>query len=217
MLERFDLRTGTPVLGQTSRYATGEAAWAFAQLHNYFPDEGWDRPARDVLDFLATTRDEVEDLVPAPWPDQWAAYTIGELAPSGLDEQHVDYARRLAARFGVLLRTESQKETWPVPLVEHRARGAGLGVWVEGIGALGHAAEEDARLADLAPAIQERAACGASVLDERQADEHEAARYESPHLVEGAWFRDDITRMDDQQHALSGMLVAAGELGPVGR
>jgi hypothetical protein len=217
MLERFDLHTDSPVLGQTSRYATGEAAWAFAQLHNFFPTEGWDRPARAVLDYLSTTRDEVEDLVPAPWPDQWAAYTIGELAPSGLDAHHVEYARRLAARFGVLLRTESQKESWPIPFVDHRARGAGLGVWVEGIGALGHAADVDARLADLGAAIEERTGCGASILDDRQADSDDASRYETPRLVEGAWFRDDVTRMDDQQHSLSGMLVAAGELGPVGQ
>ena len=43
-----------------------------------------------------------------------------------------------------------------------------------------------------------------------------AAAWDSPTLVEGAWFRYDVTRMDDQQHALSGLLVAAGELGPVG-
>ena len=34
-----------------------------------------------------------------------------------------------------------------------------------------------------------------------------------PGLVEGAWFRDDLTRMDDQQHALSGLLAAAGLIG----
>ena len=41
-------------------------------------------------------------------------------------------------------------------------------------------------------------------------------QWRSPDLVEGAWFRDDVTRMDDQQHALSALLAAAGALGPVG-
>jgi hypothetical protein len=217
MLEAYDLTARTAVPGRTSRYATGEAAWALAQLHNLFPGEGWGAHARDVLDYLATARDEVEGLDFAPWPDQWAAYTLSELAPSGLDDHHVAYARSLAARFGMLIRSESQKDGWPVPFVDPRARGAGLGVWVEGLGALGHAAAADDRLADLRPLIDERVACGGALLAERQQERADAAGAASPELVAGAWFRDGVTRMDDQQHALSGLLVAAGALGPVGR
>jgi hypothetical protein len=215
MLSDFDLATGTPVAGLTSRYSTGEAAWAFAQLHNLYPTEGWDEPARHVLDYLATARDEVEDLAIPPWADQWAAYTLGELAPSGLDEHHITYARALAGRFGMLMRSESQKEGWPVPFVDHRARGAGLGVWVEGIGGLRTAAGLDDRLADARRPLRERMECGAAILVERQQDDADAANSDTPDFVEGAWFRDDVTRMDDQQHVLSGLLAAAGELGPV--
>ena len=89
MLALFDLQADAPVPGETSRYATGEAAWAFAQLHNLFPDEGWDVPARQVVDYLATARDEVEGLVIPPWADQWAAYALGEMASWGLEEHHV--------------------------------------------------------------------------------------------------------------------------------
>ncbi|MBA3288437.1 MAG: hypothetical protein H0U21_10495 [Acidimicrobiia bacterium] len=215
MLSEYDLDAGVPVAGRTSRYSTGEAAWAFAQLHNMFPGEGWDGATYDVLDYLATARDEVEDIAVPPWADQWAAYTLGEAAAWGLSEDHVAYARSLAARFGVLLRTESQKEGWPVPFVDHRARGAGLGVWAEGIGALGHAAAVDTRLADLRVPIHARLTCAAAILVERQYDAADAAGSRSPGLVDGAWFRDGVTRMDDQQHVLSGLLVAAGELGPV--
>ncbi len=214
-LEVFDLETGAPVPDRTSRYATGEAAWALAQLHNFFPDEGWDEPARRVLDYLATERDEVEGLDYAPWPDQWAAYTLSELAPSGLDEQHIAYARALAGRFGMLIRSESQKDGWPVP-IDPRARGAGLGVWAEGLGSLAHVASVDDRMADLGPDLEARLQCAASLLEERQETAADAADWPSPMLVEGAWFRDDVTRMDDQQHALSGLLAAAGSLGPVG-
>jgi hypothetical protein len=215
MLNVYDLRAATPVPGQTSRYSTGEAAWALAQIHNLFPGEGWDAHARRVLDYLATARDEVEELDFAPWADQWAAYTLGEMASWGLDEHHVSYARSLAGRFGLLVRAESQKSGWPVPFLDTRARGAGLGVWVEGLGGLAAAAEHDERLADLRQDLAARVACGAGLLAERQPDRAEAATWDSPSLVEGAWFRYDVTRMDDQQHALSGLLAGAGALGPV--
>jgi small neutral amino acid transporter SnatA (MarC family) len=39
-----------------------------------------------------------------------------------------------------------------------------------------------------------------------QSDAEDAARYPRPARVEGAWFRDGETRMDDQQHALAGLL-----------
>jgi hypothetical protein len=217
MLQTFDLRTGRPVPGETSRYSTGEAAWAFALLHNLFPAEGWDVPARQVLDYLATKRDEVEDLPYRPWADQWAAYTLAELVPDGLAEHHVAYARALAERFGMLVRTESQKESWPVAFVDPRARGGGVGVWVEGLGSLSRVAAGEPRLADLREPLAARQACGAAILADRQADASEAARWPAPDRVEGAWFRDDVTRMDDQQHALSGLLAAAGHLGPVGQ
>lgn len=212
MLAFYDPRREAPVPGETSRYATGEAGWALARLHTLFPDEGWDRPARQVADYLALRRDEVEGLDFAPWPDQWAAYLLAELAPHGLDDHQVRYARALAERFGLLLRSESQKETWPIAFFDPRARGAGLGVWVEGLGALRRAAEAEPALADLRPAMDQRVACGAGILVERQVSADAAADYADPPLVQGAWFRDGITRMDDQQHALTGLLAAAGRL-----
>ena len=87
-----------------------------------------------MAEYLATERDDAEDVAPQPWPDQWAAYLLAELAPSGLSAEQAAYARRLAERFGLLVRTESQKDGWPTPFVDAHARGAGLGVWVEGVG-----------------------------------------------------------------------------------
>ena len=216
MLRTYDLAAGAVVPEVTSRYATGEAAWALAQLHNLFPAEGWDRPARRVLDYLATERDEVEGLAFAPSADQWAAYTLAELAPSGLDDHHVAYARALATRFGMLIRTESQKDGWPVAFDRSACRGAGLGVWAEGIGALGQAAAIDERLADLRSPLADRLSCAAGMMVARQQSAVDAKAWARPGLVEGAWFRDDVTRMDDQQHSLTGLLLAAAELGPLG-
>jgi hypothetical protein len=215
MLARYDLQAEAPVPGETSQYYTGEAAWAFALLHNLFPTEGWDEPARRVLDYLSTERDEVEDLDYRPWADQWAAYTLAELSPHGLADHHVAYARALSERFGMLVRTESQKGSWPVAFVDPRARGGGLGVWLEGLGSLAAVAGREPQLADLREPLAERLQCGAGILADRQEVATGASEWPMPELVEGAWFREDVTRMDDQQHALSGLLLAAGQLGPV--
>jgi hypothetical protein len=198
----YDLAEDAPT-DETSRYTTGEAGWAVARLHTAFPGEGWGRPARLVADYLATERDEAEGMDFRPWPDQWAAYLLAELAPEGLSADHAAYARALAVRFGMLVRVESQKDGWPTPFLDPHARGAGLGVWVEGIGSLARVAAIDPRLADLRPALDERLACGAGLLTQRQVTA-------GPTREAGAWFRNGLTRMDDQQHALAGLLAAAG-------
>ena len=211
-LEEFDLEASAPVGDRTSRYATGEAGWALARLHTLFPREGWDEPARRVATYLATARDEAEGLDFPPWPDQWAAYLLAELAPTGLDEVQVDYARALGERFGMLIRSESQKDSRPHFVVDPRARAAGLGVWVEGLASIGRVAEVDDRLADLRPALADRLRCGAGILADRQVTAAQAAAVDDPERVRGAWFRDDVTRMDDQQHALTGLLASDGLL-----
>ncbi len=56
MLERWLRATGAPDPEQRSRYATGEALWAFAYLHDTFPGEGWDDAAWRTLDYLSLRR-----------------------------------------------------------------------------------------------------------------------------------------------------------------
>jgi hypothetical protein len=116
----------------------------------------------------------------------------------------------------MLVRTESQKGSWPVAFIDARARGGGIGVWLEGLGSLSAVAKRDPRLADMREPLVDRLECGAGILAERQEDAADAAEWRAPELVEGAWFRENVTRMDDQQHALSGLLLAAGRLGAVG-
>ena len=205
MLELFDLETGAPVPGATSVFATGEALWAFALLHELFPAEGFEGPAWDTLDYLALERDLDEGFFPQPWPDQWAAYSIGEMAEWGLEDHHVTYARRLLERYAFLVRFDAQRGSLYGSVTHGPApRGSGTGTWIEGLAALWPVAVADGRLADAAAPAAEALACGASRLAERQV----ATGDDVDPREAGAWFYDDFTRMDDQQHAASGLILA---------
>ncbi|MGE5596240.1 MAG: hypothetical protein ACM3S1_09420 [Hyphomicrobiales bacterium] len=199
---------GGPYTEQRSKYATGEAFWALTLMHEAFPGQGWDVPARKVADYLALHRDDVEQQKFPPWADQWAAYGLAEMADWGLSDDQLAYARRLAERFGFLVRAESQRTTsWWSELIHGRqARAAGMGTWVEGLASLWRVADIDPRMADMKADIETRAVCGMGMLADRQVDPAEAADYARPGVAEGAWFTKGVTRMDDQQHALSALL-----------
>lgn len=209
---------GAPNPDITSRYATGEAFWALAMMHRHFPGEGWDEPARAVARYLALYRDEAEGLDFPPWADQWAAYGLAEMATWPPDDDVIPYARSLAERFGFLVRIESQRSDNVVTrLVHGRAtRAAGMGTWVEGLTSLWRLATVDARMGDMEPKLAERAICGAAILVSRQVTAEEAQRYPQPAIAEGAWFTNDVTRMDDQQHALSGLVLTRAILTGIG-
>jgi hypothetical protein len=212
MLERWVRSTGAPDPDRRSRYATGEALWALAYLHDTFPGQGFDEAAWRTLDYLSLRRDDEEELFPNPWPDQWAAYSLAQMGPWGLADHHVAYARRLAAAFGVQVRWDSQR-TGGIATLSHppEPRGAGFGTVLEGLGRLGVLASTDERLADLDETLAERLVCGAGRLAAVQTGPNDVVGGVAPREV-GAWFRDGATRMDDQQHAASGMLWAEAVL-----
>jgi hypothetical protein len=209
----WDMGADAPVAG-TSRYYPGEALWALALLHEAFPGEGWDEAARRDLTYLITRRDDEAGFTFQPLPDQWLAYGLAEMAPWGLADAEIDHARRLAARFGLLVRTESQRQAGALGRLVRGdpARAAGLGTWAEALSSLWRLSTEDKRLADLKAKLRERLVCSAGILAARQAGATEAAVSPRPGLIEGAWFGRGETRMDDQQHALSGLLYALDAL-----
>lgn len=206
----YDINTDEPDLVGTSRYYPGEALWALALLHEAFPDEGWDEYAWNALEFITELRDEVEDVPFPPLPDQWASYGLGEMSEWGLTDFQIDYAGRLAERFGVLVRTESQREgSWYGHLVRgNYARASGVGTWAEALSGLWRLSATDERFEDKRPKIKERLVCVAGILAARQISATEAEEYPRPELVRGAWISSGETRMDDQQHAFSGILYA---------
>ena len=205
MLNFHDTETGEPVPDQTSVFATGEALWALALLHEAFPDLGFDAPAWRTLDYLSTSRDLEEGFMPQPWPDQWAAYSLGEMAEWGLEDRHTDYARRLLERYAFLVRFDAQRGTAYGSLTHGPApRAGGTGTWIEGLAALRPLTRSDARLADLEQPVAEALACGSARLADRQVERGD----DVPAEIAGAWFYDGLTRMDDQQHAASALLLA---------
>lgn len=215
-LTRWDPAAGGPYQRETSRYATGEAFWALAMMHRFFPGEGWDRPARLVADYLSLRRDHVEQNKFPPWADQWAAYGLAEMAdwpraaeaPPSLNDANIRYAQDLAARFGFLVRAESQRRDkwWSRAIHGRQARAAGMGTWVEGLTSLWRLSLADPRMTADTAKLAERASCAAGMLAQRQVAPAAAQGYAQPSLAEGAWFTDAVTRMDDQQHAISGLL-----------
>lgn len=195
-------------LVSTSAYYPGEALWALAMLHEAFPDEGWDEAAWRAADFVTLLRDEVENVPYPPLNDHWAAYGMAEMVEWGLADHHIDYARRLAGRFSLFIRFEAQKTDEGLNLLirgDSRSSSA-LGTWVEGMAALWRLAESDPRMAGMGDDIRAQAACGADLLVQRQAED------DRPPTEAGAWFIHGVTRMDDQQHAISGLLYTADAL-----
>jgi hypothetical protein len=216
----WDASSQSPDASTSSPFYTGETSWALALLHEVFPNEGWDRSVRQILHYLSTERDDAEDAFP-PIPDHWAAHTFEEVAtwpvvpgagPSavpGLDADEARYAIRIAQLESMQIRYESQRTgSTPSRLTRGEiAVPAGLGAITEALGGLWRVAEVDSRVGTELDAIAERATCAAGLLVSRQIDEKRASTMANPGLALGAWERAGETQIDDQQHALSGLLA----------
>ena len=213
VLASYDSARGGPVPGEYSKYYTGEAYWALAGLHRAFPREGWGEAADRIGAYLATSRDEVEDHWP-PIPDHWAAYgqaetvEFPERGSPPLTQDELDYARRQAELFGFQARWLGQLFGPWGRLVRgsYEPRGGWYGVVGEALTGWWLTAQEEPRLADLRGPVAARATCVAGLAVSEQSDGEDAANAGRPERVEGAWFVDGETRMDDQQHALAGLL-----------
>ena len=201
LLNFWDPETEAPVPEETSLFATGEALWALALLHNTWPSEGWDDAAWLTLDYLATDRDEDEDVWPRPWADQWAAYSLNEMATWGLSDVHLDYARLLAAQWGIAIRWESQRNGGIDGLVHApESIAAGQGTWLEGTAMMRSLSLNESRFADLTNDLDDRLLCGAGRMVTKQRLGTGVPE------IDGGFFVDGVTRVDGQQHVLSGLI-----------
>ncbi len=205
-----------PTVGRTSTFYTGEAFWALALLHNEFPGEKWDETAQAVARYIATKRDTEEEIEDPPLADQWSAYGFAEMRDwAELEGENLDYVRSLIDRYNGRLEREIRREaarvgdgTGDPDETAPQARGAAFGTTVEALSALWRLTQVDAGVADLNGEVRDNLVCGAAILVARQYDADRAAQWARPDIVEGAWFREDVTRMDDQQHAMAGVIRA---------
>jgi hypothetical protein len=200
----YDLLAGAFERTGTSPYYPGEATWALARLANAAPDEPvWRRAARRGGEFIARRRDAVEHIDFPPLNDHWGAYAFAEMARWPITAAQASYARLLYGRFDLLLRSQAQRDAGGVytPLHGIYRRGAAVGTWVEGLAALSRLARVDPRLASRRSVIDDATTCGASLLVRRQQHDRHDAR------IDGAWYANGETRVDDQQHPVSALVA----------
>jgi hypothetical protein len=202
----WDPTTNSPVLASSSPFSTGEALWAITRLERVLPGE-WREPALRVAHYLATERDDAEHRFPDV-PDHWAAYSLAEMSrwpgPSVLDHDLVAYAQHVAELESVSIRFESQRTGSTFSLLTRGpiALGAGVGALTEAMASLRSLPE-----LSTSAELRERVLCGAGVLLDRQTTAAEAEHYPNPARARGTWIRDGVTQIDDQQHALSALLL----------
>lgn len=196
---------------ERSPFFTGEVMWALARLHLTFPDEGFDEPALRIRRYLVEDRDDVE----SPWPpvsDHWGAYAFETMdrwpSPPTVTEAEEKWRSRQLGLFSLQVRYESQRRGGITLLTRGPiALAAGVGTLGEGLGNhLLQLRRNGSRASDQA-ALIERADCAAQLLVDRQVDPDDAADDADPGRTIGAWFRLGDTQMDDQQHALSALLL----------
>ncbi len=225
LLAYYDLDPDRPRADTYSIYYTGEVYWAIGRLHRQDPAAGWGATADRMGSYMATVRDDVEDIWP-PLADHWSGYGLAETAafpdrPDGtpLTDEELAFVRRQGGLIGQRVRSISQRfGPWGVIVRgTFTPRGGGYGVFGEGLSGLWRAAQLDERLADERSQLAERTVCIIGLAIDAQVSAEEASAYAAPGKVEGAWFIDGLTRMDDQQHALSALLMTIPilEAGPL--
>ena len=215
---------GGPAAGARSPFATGQVMYALSLLEPRFPGRGYGAAAERILGYLATERDDAEDQFPM-LSDHWASYglvAMGEWeSPPAFDATARVWIERQLGLFGVQVRYESQRQGEITTLTRGPvAMPGGLGTVGEGLGNLARVvASDSATAATPVPgididgeALAERVACAAGMLIERQALSPDQYPRADPAAVTGAWFRLGVTRMDDQQHTLSALILLAPHL-----
>lgn len=224
VINQVDLTTGIGIPGATGTFSTGQALFVMYRVARLIDTQGGplatlldreedlDAPARRIARYIAYDRADAEGFVPDT-SDHWAAYGYADLlsTPNAEPATHeIAFARKQIGIAGVQVRYESQRTDSGVDrwLRGRRTLPAGLGTLGESLAGWHVAAAAIPALDPYRAGIAERYVCTTHLLLDRQIDPVEATRYRVPERVEGAWLQFGITQMDDQQHALSALVLA---------
>jgi hypothetical protein len=219
--EYSDPETLEPERGTPSIFTTSEVAFALARMERLFPGEGFGEPVRTITHYVSTQRALDADVVP-DLGDHWMAYAMSEIvrwpdpAAARLTADELAWGRKQMGIVGVMTRFESQRtQGWHD---EVRRGGPSIG---SAVGTHGEALNGWVLTASVEPALRSQLAnvvtttqCNAGLLAERQVTPDEAAEAPDPAKAEGAWLWEGVTRMDDQQHALSALVMATDRVDP---
>ena len=198
--------TELPVPERFGPFATGEAAWALALGETDFPGLGYGEASDAVISYVVNDRREREDIL-IRLPDHWLSYALAERSRP-LSVTETSYTERLAGDFAVMRRVEATRSDAGLQsfLRYGHALGAGVGAMGEGIGGLWRVGQLGIALDEDVEALAHHMECVAAILIDRQVRPDDV-RHNAVAEV-GAWFKDGVTQMDDQQHSISALLAA---------
>ena len=188
-----------------SQYYAGEALWAIARLQNALPDPVFRTTAERAARFISTERDDLDFVPVGPLNDHWGSYGFAEMADWPLGDAEADYARSALRPVPALDPLGSDRRTRA-----RRTRGRTDRSGARPRSARGSRAK--------APWPASRASTtGSTTSPTSRSTARSVGRASSSHVsatprtsaTDGAWFTDDESRMDDQQHAISGLLALA--------
>ena len=198
--------TELPVPDRFGPFATGEAAWALALGESDFPGLGYGQASDAVISYVVNDRREREDIL-IRLPDHWLSYALAERGRP-LSPTEVNYTERLAGDFAVMRRVEATRSEDGLQgfMRYGHALGAGVGAMGEGIGGLWRVGRTGIALGDDVEALSGHMQCVAAILVDRQV---RSDMVEFDRVAElGAWFKNGVTQMDDQQHSISALIAA---------
>jgi len=220
VLNRVDRTSGLGVPGSTGPFSTGQALFLLYRTARLVVAEGARvdgdliAPARRIGRYIARDRARIEGFVPDT-SDHWAAYGFADLmttpTPAAvLTEDELAFTRKQIGLAGVQTRYESQRTNAGIDrwLRGRQTLPAGLGTVGESLAGWMAVAQTHPALQRYRADLEDRLACVADLLVRRQVDAQEAAQLPDPARVQGSWLQFGITQMDDQQHALSALLLA---------
>ena len=202
----WDPGTESPVPDRFGPFATGESAWALALAESDFPGVGYGDASDAVLSYIVNDRRNRENLI-LRLPDHWASYALAE-RDRPLDDAELSYVERLAGDFALMSRVEAQRTGDGIQSVIRfgHALGAGVGAMGEGTAGLWRIAHAGNGLAGSQDDLADRVECVTALLVDRQVQADDVVSDAGAEV--GAWFKQDVTQMDDQQHTLSSLLLA---------